>query len=140
MRRIPFVAAVAALLLALPTLHGHDQSKDDKPEPKKVSELMRKKLENAQKVLEGITLNDFKMIERHADELIQISKAVEWRVIKTPQYEIHSNEFRRVADSLAQAGKDKNTDGAALAYVELTLTCVKCHKYVREVRWASAEE
>jgi hypothetical protein len=135
-----YVVAAAALLLAIPTLRGSGQTKkDDKPEPKKVSELMRKKLEHAQKVLEGVALNDPKLIERHADELIQISKAVEWRVIKTPQYEIHSNDFRQATDALVQAGKDKNLDGAALAYVDMTLTCVKCHKYVREVRWAGLD-
>jgi len=137
MRKVCYVAAVAILLTGLPILHGHGQ--DKKPEPKKVSELMRRKLENSQKVLEGVALNDFKMIDRHAEELIQISKAAEWRVVKTPQYEIYSTEFRRIAESLVQSAKDKNLDGTALTYVELTLTCVKCHKYVREVRWASLD-
>ena len=30
--------------------------------------------------------------------------------------------------------KDENLDGCALSYVKLALTCVKCHKYVRELR------
>jgi hypothetical protein len=49
---------------------------------------------------------------------------------------VHSNEFRRIADDLVKSAKDKNLDGAALNYIELTMTCAKCHKYVREVRWA----
>jgi hypothetical protein len=138
MRKLTYVLAVLALVLALPTLHGHGQDKD-KPEPKKVSELMRRKLEASQKVLEGVALNDFKLIGRNAEELIQISKATEWKVVRTPQYEVFSNEFRRNADALVQNAKDKNSDGAALTYVEMTLTCVKCHKYVREVGWASAD-
>jgi hypothetical protein len=128
MRTTQRILAVAALALAVPLLSGHGD------EPKKVSGLMRRKLENSQKVLEGLALNDFKAIARHAEELIAVSKEVEWKVIKTPQYEIHSNDFRRIADSLATKARDKNLDGAALDYVELTLTCIRCHKYVREVR------
>jgi hypothetical protein len=28
--------------------------------------------------------------------------------------------------------KDKNIDGATLAYLRLTMNCVNCHKYVRQ--------
>jgi len=47
---------------------------------------------------------------------------------------LYSNEFRRNAASLVQKAKEKNLDGAALAYVDMTLTCVKCHKHMRETR------
>ena len=40
---------------------------------------------------------------------------------------------------VVKSAKDKNLDGAALTYVELTRTCVKCHKYVREVRQAGLD-
>jgi hypothetical protein len=97
---------------------------------------MLKKLQNSQQVLDGLALGDFDKIGKHAEELIRISKAAEFKVLKTPQYEIYSNDFRRNADTLVNMAKGKNLDGAALAYVELTLTCVKCHKHVREVRMA----
>ena len=45
---------------------------------------------------------------------------------------MQSNEFRRAVENLQEKAAQKNLDGAALGYVELTLTCVKCHKYVRE--------
>ncbi len=131
MRRMTFAAVVLALLLGLPTLSGHggEPKKDDK-----LHDLMQRKLTASQKVLEGIALGDFDKIGKQADELIAVSKQTEWRVLKTPQFELHSNDFRRVAENLAKNAQDKNLDGAALSYVELTLTCVKCHKYVRDTR------
>src|SRR5262245_22493709 len=130
MKNVSFVLAVALCLAGVPTMAGHaDDSKTLKA-------LMIKKLDNSQKVLEGLALGDFEKIGKHADELIAISKAAEFRVIKTPQYELHSNDFRRNAETLVLMAKGKNLDGAALAYVELTLSCVKCHKHVREVRMA----
>lgn len=62
----------------------------------KVRQLMHRKLEYAQKVLEGIALEDFRKVAKNAEELIQVSKDAEWVVVKSPKYEIHSNDFRRV--------------------------------------------
>jgi len=131
MRKVTFVAVVLTLLLGVPTMSGHggEPKKDDK-----LHDLMQRKLTASQKVLEGIALGDFEKIGKQADELIEVSKQTEWRVLKTPQFELYSNDFRRVADNLAKNAKDKNLDGAALSYVELTLTCVKCHKHVRDTR------
>jgi hypothetical protein len=135
MKNVKFVAAVLALLLGVPVLNGHGDEPKKEPQDK-LSELMQKKLKNSQLVLEGIALGDFEKIGKHADELIMVSKAAEWKVLKTPQYELYSNEFRRNGETLLKSAKDKNLDASALAYVELTLTCVRCHKHVREVRMA----
>jgi hypothetical protein len=128
-----FVVIASLLLLVIPgaSSHGDDQAA--------LKKLMVKKLENAQKVLGGMTTNNYDEVAKHADELIQISKAVEFRVLKTPQYEMNSNDFRRAAETMIQQAKNKNTDGVALAYVDMTLSCVRCHKYVREVRMTSLD-
>jgi hypothetical protein len=95
---------------------------------------MHRKLNNAQKVLEGVAMKDFDKISAGAEELIAISKEAEWKVLKTPRYELLSDEFRRNAEALVKNAKEKNLDAAALSYVDMTLACVKCHKHVREVR------
>jgi hypothetical protein len=136
MRKTAYILVALTLLASVPTLSGHgDPPKKDE----KLHELMQKKLAASQKVLEGVATNDFDKIGKQADELTAISKQVEWRVIKTPQYELYSNDFRRTADDLAKSAKEKNIDAAALKYVELTLTCVRCHKYVRETRMTSTD-
>ena len=122
------LALAAAVLAFVPGGHGQGTK------PEKMAPLMERKLQEAQKVLEGVAINDFDKIARHAEGLIVISKTAEWRAVKTPQYEVFSNEFQRTAGDLVKHAKEKNLDAAALSYVELTLTCVKCHKHVREVR------
>ncbi len=99
-----------------------------------LAKLMVEKLNNSKTLLEGIVLGDFNKITRSADNLIQISKTAEWFVYKTPRYEMHSNEFRRAAENVVQKARDKSLDGVTLAYFELTMACVRCHQYVREVR------
>jgi hypothetical protein len=123
------IVLVAAVLVAL-TCPGSGPGEEQKD----LKEMMQRKLKFAQKVLEGVAIKDFDLIVTNADELVQVSKEAQWRVLKTPEYDRFSNDFRRNAELLIRQAKDRNLDGAALAYVDLTLNCVKCHKYVREVR------
>jgi cytochrome c556 len=97
-------------------------------------QLMIDKLQTSQKLLEAIARGDFKQIGQQADRLSEIANQAEWMAYKTPKYELHSNEFRRAAETIARKAKDKNLDGVTLAYFDLTMSCVRCHQYTREVR------
>ena len=108
-------------------------------EANKVGDFMRAKLLHSQKVLDGLVREDFDMIAKHAQEMSLLSQASTWQVLQTPEYRERSTEFRRSVDALTEAAKKKNLDGAALAYVEVTMKCVTCHKYVRHVKMAKTE-
>lgn len=132
------LGAVALSLATLPAAGGREPGTRAKEQD--VAELMKRKLDRSQKILEGIAVNDFDKIEKNAEELIRISKAAGWHVVKTPRYVMFSNEFQRAAEDLVKHSRAKNLDAAALSYVDLTLTCVRCHKYVREVRMTRLEQ
>ena len=101
-----------------------------------VGEIMKAKLHSSQKVLEGVAVEDFDSIARHSQQLSLLSLDASWQVLQTEEYAQHSMTFRRQAHAIRDAAKKKNIDGAALAYVQLTLSCVECHKYVRSTRAA----
>ena len=105
-----------------------------------VKEFMRAKLTHSQKVLEGLTTEDFEAVAKHSQEMSLLSQAASWQVLQTPEYMQRSTEFRRSTDALTDAAKNKNLDGATLAYVDVTMKCVECHKYVRRVRQARLDE
>ncbi len=126
-----------------PILRGHGQDPGKKSEVGKqpparpasdLDKLMQKKLQRAQRLLEGISLNDPDLIKSNAQELLTLSKTVEFRVLKTPQYDLHSNEFRRSLEDVVKGAQARNIDSATLAYMDMVLACVRCHKHVREVR------
>lgn len=98
------------------------------------NQLMIDKLQNTQKLLEGIALGKFDMIEKHANELVRISKTAEWLNQKVPRYEHFSTGFQQAAEEIAKKARDKNMDGVTLAYFDLTKSCVRCHQHIREVR------
>lgn len=133
--RVALVAFVATMLVA----PGAAEDKPKPPEPKKLT-VMQRKLSHAQKLLESLALNDFAKMESSAGELQLCAMEASWQIVKKPKYEIYSNDFVRQLDSIKTAAKKKNTDAAALAFVEMTLTCVKCHQFVREEGVGAAPE
>ena len=98
--------------------------------------FMRLKLNHAQKVLEGIALEDFTMIEKHSQRMSLLAQDENWMVMETPEYAHHSADFRRAADNITAMAREKNLDGATDGYIALTKNCVSCHKYTRGVRMA----
>jgi hypothetical protein len=128
----PVAWAAAAAVVALV---GHSLAQE-KPKPadppKKAPSVMQRKLAHAHKALEGLAVGNFDKIRDAADELNQCAQEASWKVVKTPRYELYSNDFQRNLEALKAAAKKKNVDAAALAYVDMTLTCVKCHQYVRD--------
>lgn len=101
-----------------------------------LSKFMREKLTHSQKVLEGLTTENYALIAKHGKELKVLSQAEMWQVLQTPEYLAHSADFRRTAEAMVDAAEKKNLDGASLAYVEMTLKCVNCHKYIKRTKTA----
>jgi len=101
-------------------------------EPDRVAGFMRAKLAHSQDVLEGLSLEDFDLIGKGAQELSLVSQDSSWQVLQTEDYARQSAEFRRSCDTLRKAAQEENLDGALLAWMEVTMKCVQCHRYVRD--------
>jgi hypothetical protein len=104
------------------------------------TEVMRLKLAHAQGVLEGIAKEDYDRIALNAQKLVQLSQSTGWYSRQTPEYELFTTEFRRHAQTLVKAAKEKNIDAATGAYMQMTVSCVSCHKYMRGFRPASFKQ
>jgi hypothetical protein len=142
MRKVTGTLVIVALTLGVATLvgHGEEPKKDDpKADEKKVKELMHKKLEASQKVLEGLATNDLDKVAKNAEELARIRKEASFRIIPTAEYDLWSDEFTRSVESIKKAAKDKNLEQAKLSYLGMTLSCFNCHTYVRDQKRVSAD-
>lgn len=100
----------------------------------KLQMLMEAKLKNSQLLLEGMALADFAKMTRAAEKLLHITKTDEWMVINSKRYEALSNEFQRSVETVLQKARAKNLDGVALSYFDMTMSCLRCHRYVHDVR------
>jgi hypothetical protein len=140
MNKLMYRLPVLIILLTLLTCSGFDLHRvcaqdplggaDVKPD--NVAPLMRRKLDRAKNILEGLTLEQFEMIAGNARSLRLLSMEAGWNVVQTEEYRKQSEDFRRACDSIENAAKGKDIHRAALAYVALTVRCVECHSYMRE--------
>jgi hypothetical protein len=123
---------VAAMLGGLVAAGVATRAAQTVVEPDRVAGFMRAKLAHSQDVLEGLSLGDFDLIGKGAQELSLVSQDSSWQVLQTEDYARHSAEFRRSCDTLRKAAREENLDGALLAWMEVTMKCVQCHRYVRD--------
>ena len=125
--RTKCVVVTLLALLAASVIMSSAQNKKSRA----TKEFMRDKLELTQGILEGLAVENFDLILSRSQRLSAMSQEVGWKVFENPDYEQQSIAFRRNVDALTKAAKNKNLDGATLAYVRATMSCVECHKYVR---------
>ncbi len=95
------------------------------------SALMRMKLEKAKGILEGLSLENYQLVNKNAKELRLLSLESGWNAIQTKEYSDQSEEFRRACDIIAESADQQDINRAALGYVALTVHCVECHSYMR---------
>jgi cytochrome c556 len=119
------LTALTACMLSL----GTSASAQDK-----LSAFMQRKLGHAEKTLEGLVREDFDAIVTHSQAISLLCEDELWALLQTAEYRERSNEFRRSVNSITDAARKKNLEAATLAYVDATLKCVSCHKYVRKTR------
>jgi hypothetical protein len=122
------VLVLCAILLGGLAVSGRGQ------DGKGLRQFMRQKLEHSQRVLEGLTREDYAMVAKNATALKELSEDAQWRVSPNINYLRMSSEFQDLAVETATKAKDRNLDGATLAYLKLTMKCIECHKLVRDER------
>jgi cytochrome c556 len=120
------ICAVVGLCFCL----GAAWQDDDKVQANN-QRFMLAKMKSAKAIVEGLALENFDTLQESAQNLILISNESAWNVFQSEEYLKMSTEFRGSADRLRKAAEEKNVDAATLAYFEMTMSCVRCHKYVR---------
>ena len=100
------------------------------PPANQAKPFMHLKLEQTQKAVEAIALEDFEAISKGTRRIMLLTEDENWQVLQTVEYRRHSDDFRRTARLMSEAADKKNLDGAVLAYVQMTMQCVHCHRHV----------
>jgi hypothetical protein len=123
-RRRMAVAETLGLLGAMVFVAASQSERTLKP----AEEIMWRKLDLAHDTLDGLVLEDFEALEAYAEDLVSLSQAGERFVLDSEAYLEESREFRRAARELGRAARGRELEAATLAYVDLTLRCIRCHR------------
>ncbi len=119
---------IAVTLLAAAGTCWYAWAADEQPN----SVWMKKKLEHSQSALRAIAMEDFDSLRASATAMRRLSDLEGFtRRTNAKEYRAQLQIFEFANDELIRHAKDKNIDGAALAFTQLTLSCVNCHKHLR---------
>jgi hypothetical protein len=120
---------IFSALLVVPLAAGGAWAQEKKADT--ASFWMQKKLEYSGKILDGLAREDFEQISKSARAMNALSQMENWVRGGTPEYRTQLRIFQNANEHLIRMADEEKLDGAALAYVQLTLSCVNCHKVVR---------
>jgi hypothetical protein len=136
--RIPILCTATLCLLAIfSQVVGQDQSAVENPlatsdESERFEFWMKVKLGESQKLFAALARADFTSIVESGQKLKKVSALEGFVRRKTPGYSTQLKSFEfAVGEILRQAAKE-NIEGVTSGFQQLTLSCVKCHKQMRQ--------
>jgi hypothetical protein len=102
-------------------------------EQKPVSFWMEKKLEYSQQILRGLATGDLESVADKGEQMRLLSRVEGWIRNRKPGYRAQFQAFEFANAEIIRNAKANNLDGAAMAFQQLTTSCVSCHKLLRDV-------
>ena len=136
---IAFLSVSAGLAVGSFALQVERSSRAEDPAQKKstIQQYMRLKMDASSEILEGIVMENPALIKQGGNALLEMSKAEKFQVLTDREYRLHNRQFREAVDRLLAAADKEGYDKAALAWFDVTISCVDCHDHVRKTAPAS---
>jgi hypothetical protein len=126
------IIAVVGILAGLSAVQSQEPKTKTAKQPTTNQLLMRDKLTQMNRILEGITLGKFDQVEASAKTLGMISSATSWHIAEpTARYKRLSKNFQEQAADLERHARDKDEEAATLDLVRMNVTCTDCHQHMR---------
>jgi hypothetical protein len=129
-KRLLPVALIAIAGVIFQSVRAEEEAKAKSPK-QELGDFMHQKLDASNKILEGLVMEDIDMIRDGAKVLTQMSTAEKWKISQNVMYLQFSKEFLRNAEKLVEAAEENNLDRAALRWMDTTMSCIECHRFVR---------
>jgi len=124
---------------APPVKEKGNADKQDEPEGA-LERFMRQKLLASSLILEGLCTENLKMVSDGSDTLMKMSREEHWRVSNDMMYRRYSEQFVHAVEELKHEADDNDMNGSSMAWVDVTMKCLKCHEWVRNTVLADAEK
>ena len=109
------------------------QSEAAQGETKSFHFWMDVKLEESQAIFAAMTTADYEAIVKSAETLKTLSRVEGFVRRKNPKYRTQLRSFEFATREIEYHGKRENIEGVVLGFNQLTLSCVNCHKQLRDV-------
>jgi hypothetical protein len=111
--------------------HLHAQQQQQQQQRSQMNAFMLRKLDLAKDMLEGLTTNNMDKVTQSAQGLSALSIESAWNVVTTEEYLDMSEDFRHSLSMIRNGAKSGNVDRATLGYINMTVQCVECHRFLK---------
>jgi hypothetical protein len=96
-------------------------------------DFMRSKLMYSQLILEGLTTEDFEMVNEAIGKLKEVTEGEMWVAFDDDkEYRDLTQDFRNATGRLEAAAATENLDAVAMRFYQMSTTCIDCHKHIRD--------
>lgn len=140
---IRYALVVGLGLVMAQSSWGQDNRQQESPphDPSKVPQVtaekpmsfwMAKKLDYSKSLLESLTKADYDKLAADAEQLRLFGKMEGLIRRKNESYRLQLRSFDLAMVELIRQSKRHNPEGAALAFNQMTTSCVACHVLLRE--------
>lgn len=96
---------------------------------------MQQKLKHSQKIFEAMVLGDAFAVEDAARNLKLINRLESFVKGRHKGYRTQLRAFQFANEEILKGAREKNIDRITLGYNQMTLSCVACHKQLRNGKW-----
>ncbi|MCA9062901.1 MAG: hypothetical protein KDA96_07575 [Planctomycetaceae bacterium] len=96
-----------------------------------LQKFMRQKLVASTNVLEGLVTDELTMVSDGADVLLKMGREEKWRASNDMIYHRYSVEFEQAVKEMKDEAEAQSIEGTSLAWINVTMKCLKCHEWVR---------
>ncbi|MCA9265804.1 MAG: cytochrome c [Planctomycetales bacterium] len=107
---------------------GQDEEEGEHP----ANFWMNQKLRYSQNIFAALTTADFPAIHENASRMKRLNKIEKFFRRQPEGYNTQLRLFNHATNELIVAAEHENLGEATLAFNQLTVSCVACHKHLRE--------
>ena len=129
-----FMFGIIVLLAGAPVWGDEPQKQPAKkpaPEAAQGNFWMDRKLEYTSNILKGMANADFDAIARQAQAMRFVNRIEGFVRQKPAGYRSQLKAFDLAVDEIEEMAQEENLEGVTLAFHQLTVSCVQCHKQLR---------
>ncbi len=110
---------------------NQQDAKGEQDEEDISSVWMKKKLDYSQAMLKGLAMGDFETIKTSGIQMRLLNKVEGFVRRRNPRYKMHLRVFEHICDEIVEQADEENLAGVTLAFNQLTVNCVNCHRSLR---------
>ena len=131
MRKSVIALACLIAVAGLLAVRAQETPPTKKADPQRdMAVVMKEKLRYSHQLLTSLAREDYAQLEVAAQDLARIARE-EWAGNPTEEYRTQLQVFWTTLEGIESGAQREEIDEATLAYMQMTLSCVKCHKLIR---------